>query len=39
MDERPPFLGTWKRVYTFVVGYLVVIIALFALFTRAYAPK
>jgi hypothetical protein len=35
-DEPPPFLRTWKRVYTAVVIYLVGIITLFYLFTRAY---
>jgi hypothetical protein len=35
-DEPPPFLGTWKRVYTAVLIYLVGIIALFYLFTRAF---
>jgi hypothetical protein len=35
-DEAPPFLRTWKRVYAAVVVYLVGIITLFYLFTRAY---
>ena len=35
-DEPPPFLGTWRRVYTAILIYLVVIIAGFYLFTRAY---
>jgi len=35
-DEAPPFLGTWKRVYVAVLIYLIVIIAAFYLFTRAY---
>jgi len=35
-DEPPPFLGTWKRVYTAVLIYLVAIISIFYLFTRAY---
>jgi hypothetical protein len=35
-DEPPPFLGTWKRVYTAVLIYLVAIISAFYLFTRAY---
>ena len=37
-DESPPFLGTWKRVYVFVLCYLCVLIALFAWFTWSYAP-
>ena len=35
-DDPPPFLGTWKRVYVAVLVYLVVIIAVFYLFARAY---
>ena len=35
-DEPPPFLGTWRRVYTAILIYLAVIIAGFYLFTRAY---
>jgi hypothetical protein len=35
-DEPPPFLGTWRRVYTAILIYLVVLIAGFYLFTRAY---
>lgn len=35
-DDPPPFLGTWGRVYAATLIYLVVIIAVFYLFTRAY---
>ena len=35
-DEPPPFLGTWKRVYTAVLIYLIAIIAGAYAFTRAY---
>lgn len=35
-DEPPPFLGTWRRVYTGIVIYLAAIITAFYLFTRAY---
>ena len=35
-EEPPPFLGTWRRVYTAILIYLAVIIAGFYLFTRAY---
>ncbi len=38
VDEPPPFLGTWKRVYRFVLIYLAVIIFLSWLFTKHYAP-
>jgi hypothetical protein len=37
-DEPPPFLGSWRRVYGAVVAYLALVIALFYLFSRAYAP-
>ena len=36
-DEPPPFLGTWRRVYTAIVLYLAALIAVFYLFTRAYS--
>ena len=35
-DEAPPFLGTWRRVYTAILAYLCGIIVLAYLFTRAY---
>ena len=35
-EEPPPFLGTWRRVYTVVVIYLVAIISLFYLFERLF---
>jgi hypothetical protein len=35
-DEPPPFLGTWKRVYTVVALYLAALIALFYWFTRTF---
>jgi len=38
IDEPPPFLGTWRRVYIFVLCYLVFVIAGFYVFSRAYAP-
>ena len=38
VDEPPPILGTWPRVYAFVLGFLAVVIVLFYLFTRHYAP-
>ena len=37
LDEPPPFLGTWPRVYRLVLLYLAAIIFLFWLFTRVYA--
>jgi hypothetical protein len=38
IDEPPPVLGSWPRVYAFVVGYLAVLISLFYLFTKHFAP-
>jgi hypothetical protein len=35
-EERPPFLGTWKRVYAGVLFYLFVVIMLFLWFTLAW---
>jgi hypothetical protein len=37
IDEPPPLLGTWPRVYTAVIGYLFLLIVLFYLFSRAWA--
>lgn len=37
IDEPPPFLKTWSRVYTAVLLYLVVLIGLFAWFGRAWS--
>ena len=36
-DEPPPFFGTWTRVYTAVVLWLAILIALFAWFTAAFS--
>jgi hypothetical protein len=36
-DEPPPFLGTWHRVYTFVLLYLFCVIVAFYIFTRTFA--
>ncbi len=38
IDEPPPFLGSWRNVYIFVLCYLAVVILGFYLFSRAYAP-
>jgi hypothetical protein len=35
-DEPPPFLGTWNRLYSAIVLYLVAVIVLFYWFTRAF---
>ena len=36
-DDPPPFLGSWRRVYTAVALYLVVLITLFYLFGKAWS--
>jgi len=36
VDEPPPLLGTWRRVYLFVICYLVFLIALFCLFAWTF---
>ena len=38
IDEPPPFLGTWRRVYIMVICYLAVLITLFYILTRSFAP-
>jgi hypothetical protein len=35
-DERPPFLGSWRRVYTATLLYLGAVILGSYLFTRAF---
>ena len=37
IDEPPPFLGTWRRVYVMVLCYVLGLIALFYIFTRSFA--
>ena len=36
-DEPPPFLGTWTRVYTGVLLYLLVLIAILYVLSRLWA--
>ena len=38
IDEPPPFLGAWPRLYLVVCLYLVCVISLFYWFTKSYAP-
>ena len=38
IDEPPPFLGRWPRVYRFVLIYLAGVIAIFYWFTVSYKP-
>ena len=37
-EEPPPFLGTWRRVYLAVIGWLALLILAFYLFARRFAP-
>jgi hypothetical protein len=37
VDEPPPILGTWPRLYAAIVIYLAVLIVLFFLFTKAFS--
>ena len=36
VDEPPPFLGKWSRIYVGVIVFLAVLIGLFAWFTAAW---
>lgn len=35
-EERPPILGTWRNVYTLVIGTLIALIILLFFFTRYF---
>jgi len=35
-DDKPPILGTWRRLYAAVLINLAVLVALFYAFTRAF---
>jgi hypothetical protein len=36
IEEPPPILGTWRRLYTAVLLYLAALIVLFYVFTRLF---
>lgn len=36
-DDKPPFLGSWNKIYLLVFGELIILIALFYLFTKAFS--
>jgi hypothetical protein len=38
LDEPPPVLGTWPRVYAFVLCWLAAVIGIFYAFTVHFAP-
>lgn len=35
-EEPPPILGTWARVYTVVIGWIILLITLFYWFTKTW---
>lgn len=37
-EEPPPILGSWSRLYAAVLGWLALLILLFYLFARRFAP-
>lgn len=37
LEDRPPILGTWKKLYFLLMVHLVVLIALFYWFTRYFS--
>jgi hypothetical protein len=37
LDETPPLLGSWRNIYLFVLGSLVLYVALFWALTRIYS--
>jgi hypothetical protein len=37
IDEPPPVLGSWRRIYIFVLVYLAFLVLVFYIFTRAFA--
>jgi hypothetical protein len=36
-EEPPPILGSWRRIYWFVLCYLALLILAFYFFSRAFA--
>ncbi len=37
-EEPPPILGSWRRLYAAVLGWLALLIVMFHLFARRFAP-
>lgn len=37
IEDKPPFLGSWNKIYALVLGELIVMVALFYLFTKAFS--
>jgi len=38
LEEPPPLLGAWRRLYLAVIGWLALLILLFYSFARRFAP-
>jgi len=38
IDEPPPILGAWRRIYAFVIVYLACLIGAFYVFTVHFSP-
>jgi len=36
-DDPPPLLGSWRRLYLLVIGWLLFLILIFYLFARRFA--
>ncbi len=36
-EDAPPLLGSWRRIYSVVIAWLVFLIAIFYLFARRFA--
>jgi len=37
IEDKPPFLGSWNKIYLMVFGELIILIALFYLFTKVFS--
>lgn len=37
IDDKPPFLGSWNKIYLIVFGELIILIGLFYLFTKVFS--
>jgi hypothetical protein len=37
LEDAPPVLGTWRRLYFVVIAWLIFLIAIFYLFARRFA--
>lgn len=35
-EDKPPFLGTWNNVYALIIGWLVITMILFYIFTNSF---